>query len=174
MEPSHLIVKALADPERLRVFADIVLTDSGTSVTDLKARHPRAEKALVRLFEAGLVTREDGKVRAAPDAFKDAAAAARASAPAAPPGVSPEVAQLYSNGRVSVMPVNRRTRVALLRDIAGRRFAFDRVYTEAEVTETLAAEYHDPLQLRRDMVDELLLERTLGGREYRRREAPPI
>ncbi|GAA2134911.1 DUF2087 domain-containing protein [Glycomyces algeriensis] len=174
MEPSHLIVKALADPERLRVFADIVLTDSGTTVTDLRARHPRAEKALVRLFEAGLVTREDGKVRAAPDAFKDAAAAARAAAPAAPPGVSPEVAQLYSNGRVSVMPVNRRTRVALLRDIAGRRFAFDRVYTEAEVTETLAAEYHDPLQLRRDMVDELLLERTLGGREYRRREAPPI
>ncbi|MDN3242374.1 DUF2087 domain-containing protein [Glycomyces tritici] len=174
MEPSHLIVKALADPERLRVFADIVLTDAGAGVTDLKARHPRAEKALVRLFEAGLVTREDGKVRAAPDAFKAAAAAAREAAPAAPPGVSPAVAQLYSNGRVSVMPVNRRTRVTLLRDIAGRRFEFDRVYTEAEVTEILAAEYHDPLQLRRDMVDELLLERTLGGREYRRREAPPI
>lgn len=174
MEPSHLIVKALADPERLRVFAEIVLTESGSSVTDLKARHPRAEKALTRLFEAGLVTREDGKVRAAPDAFKDAAAAARAAAPAAPAGVSPEVAQLYSNGRVAVMPVNRRTRVALLRDIAGRRFEFDRVYTEAEVTETLAAEYRDPLQMRRDMVDELLLERTLGGKEYRRREAPPI
>ena len=84
------------------------------------------------------------------------------------------MAQLYANGRISVMPVNRRTRLALLRDIAGRRFAFGRVYTEAEVTETLAAEYDDPLQLRRDMVDELLLERTLGGREYRRREAPPI
>ncbi|MFC3492461.1 DUF2087 domain-containing protein [Glycomyces rhizosphaerae] len=174
MEPSHVIVKALADPERLRLFADIVLADPGASVTELKERHPHAEKALIRLFDAGLVTREDGKVRAAPGAFRAAAAAAREAAPAAPPGTSPEVAQLYSNGRISVMPVNRRTRVALLRDIARRRFEFDRVYTEAEITETLAAEYHDPLQLRRDLIDELLLERTLGGKEYRRREAPPI
>lgn len=174
MEPSHVIVKALADPERLRVFADIVVTDAGASVAELRERHPRAEKALVRLFEAGLVKREEGLIRAAPEAFRAAAAAAREATPDAPPGTSPEVAQLYSNGRIRVMPVNRRTRVALLSDIARRRFEFDRVYTEAEITGTLAAEYHDPLQLRRDMVDELLLERTLGGKEYRRREAPPI
>jgi hypothetical protein len=176
--PSHdagdLILKALADPERLRVFADIVLTESGTTVTDLRARHPRAEKALHRLFEAGLVTREDGSVRAAPDAFKTAAAAAREARPDAPPGVSPEVAHFYSNGRITTIPVNRRTRVKLLRDLAERLFAFDRVYTELEVNETLAAEYHDPLQLRRDLIDELLLERNLGGSEYRRREAPPL
>jgi hypothetical protein len=174
MEPSHLIVKALADPERLRVFADLVLNDPGTSVADLKTRHPRAEKALTRLFEAGLAVREDGKVRAAPDAFKAAAAAAREAAPDAPPGVSPDVAHLYSNGRIPTLPVNRRTRVRLLRDLANRHFAFDRAYTEREVNETLAAEFDDPLQLRRDLIDELLLERDLGGTEYRRREAPPI
>ncbi|MCC3765232.1 DUF2087 domain-containing protein [Glycomyces sp. TRM65418] len=173
-EPSHAIVKALADPERLRVFAEIVLADAGASVTELRQRHPRAEKALMRLFESGLVIREDGRIRAAPEAFKAAAAAARASRPDAPPGTGPEVAHLYSNGRITVRPVNRRTRVALLRDLAGRLFAFDRVYTEAEITEALAAEFDDPLQLRRDMIDELLLERTEGGREYRRREAPPI
>lgn len=174
MEPSHVIVKALADPERLRVFADIVLADAGASVAELRERHPRAENALVRLFDAGLVKREDGLIRAVPEAFRTAAAAAREAAPDAPPGTSPEVAQLYSNGRIGVMPVNRRRRVALLRDIASRRFEFDHVYTEAEVTETLAAEYDDPVQLRRFMIDELLLERTLGGKEYRRREAPPI
>lgn len=173
-DPSHAIVKALADPERLRVFADIVLTDAGASVTELKERHPRVEKALMRLFESGLVTREDGRIRADSGAFRAAAEAAREAAPSAPPGTSPEVAQLYSNGRVSVMPVNRRTRVKLLRDIAGRHFVFDRVYTEQEITESLATEYHDPLQLRRDMIDELFLERTEGGREYRRREAPPL
>ncbi|MCD0446867.1 DUF2087 domain-containing protein [Glycomyces sp. A-F 0318] len=173
-EPSHAIVKALADPERLRVFAEIVLADPGLGVAELNARHPRAERALMRLFEAGLVVREDGRVRAAPDAFRDAAAAARAARPDAPPGVAPEIAQLYSNGRISARPVNRRTRVALLKDLAGRLFAFDRVYTEREITEALAAEYDDPLQLRRDMIDELLLERTDDGGEYRRREAPPI
>jgi hypothetical protein len=173
-DASHTIVKALADPERLRVFADIVLNDPGTSVTDLKTRHPHAEKALHRLFESGLVTREDGKVRAAPEAFRAAAAAAREARPDAPPGVSPEVAHLYSNGRITVRPVNRRTRVALLRDLASRHFEFDRVYTEQEVNEPLAAEFDDPLQLRRDLIDELLLERDLGGSEYRRREAPPI
>jgi hypothetical protein len=174
MEPSHRIVKALADPERLRVFADLVLNETGTSVTDLKTRHPHAEKALTRLFESGLVTREDGKVRAAPDAFKAAAAAAREAAPAAPPGVDPDVAHFYSNGRITNLPVNRRTRVKLLRDLASRHFAFDRVYTEREVNEALAAEFDDPLQLRRDLIDELLLERNLGGSEYRRREAPPL
>lgn len=173
-EPSHAIVKALADPERLRVFAEIVLADSGATVTELNARHPRAERALMRLFEAGLVVREDGRVRAAPEAFRNAAAAARDARPDAPPGVAPEIAPLYSNGRISVRPVNRRTRVALLKDLAGRLFDFGRAYTEREVTDALAAEYDDPLQLRRDMIDELLLERTDDGSEYRRREAPPI
>lgn len=173
-EPSHVIVKALADPERLKVFAEIVLADAGASLTDLKARHPRAEKALMRLFESGLVTREAGRIRAAPEAFRAAAAAARAARPDAPPGTSPEVAHLYSNGRIARIPVNRRTRVALLRDLAARLYEFDRVYSEREITEALAAEYEDPLQLRRDLIDELFLERTAGGKEYRRREAPPI
>ena len=173
-DASHAIVKALADPERLRVFADIVLTETGASVAELRTRHPHAEKSLVRLFESGLVTREDGKVRAAPDAFRAAAAAARESRPDAPPGVSPEVAHLYANGRITTLPVNRRTRVKLLRDLANRHFEFDRAYTEREITEPLAAEFDDPLQLRRDLIDELLLERDLGGTEYRRREAPPI
>jgi hypothetical protein len=172
-DPSHAIVKALADPERLKVFAEIVLAEAGASVTELKARHPRAEKALMRLFESGLVLREEGRIRAEPEAFRAAAAAARELRPDAPPGTGPEVAHLYSNGRIARIPVNRRTRVALLRDLADRLFEFDRAYTEAEITESLATQYDDPLQLRRDMIDELFLERTLGGKEYRRREAPP-
>jgi hypothetical protein len=173
-DPSHVIVKALADPERLKVFAEIVLADTGIGVAELRDRHPSAERALVRLFDAGLVTREDGGIRADPKAFRAAAAAARELRPDAPPGVGPEVAHLYSNGRISVRPVNRRTRVALLRDLAERHFEFDRAYTEAEITQALATEFDDPLQLRRDLIDELLLERDRGGSEYRRREAPPI
>lgn len=173
-EPSHVIVKALADPERLKVFAELVLADSGVAVADLNARHPRAERALSRLFEAGLVVREDGALRAAPDAFRTAAAAARQIRPDAPAGVAPEIAPLYAGGRIAVRPVNRRTRVALLKDLAARLFAFERVYAEREVTEALAAEFDDPLQLRRDMIDELILERTEGGTEYRRRVPPPL
>ncbi|THV37134.1 DUF2087 domain-containing protein [Glycomyces buryatensis] len=175
MEPSHAIVKALADPARLQTFAQIVLAgDHGASVGELKEHHPLAERSLTRLFESGLVTRENGRIRVEPQVFRAAAAAAREAAPDAPPGVAPEVAGLYSGGRISVRPVNRRTRVALLRDLAGRHFEFDRVYTEREITEALAAESDDPLQLRRDLIDELFLDRTEDGSEYRRREAPPI
>lgn len=169
MDPSHAIVKALADPERLRAFAQIALAGSDglrTSQID--------PKTLPRLLKSGLVRRAEDRVQADPAAFQRAAMAAREANPDAPADVASDLAALYSEGRITERPVNRRTRVALLHDLAGRLFEFDRVYTEREITEALAAEYDDPLQLRRDMVDELLLERTEGGREYRRRQAPPI
>ncbi|MQM28546.1 DUF2087 domain-containing protein [Glycomyces albidus] len=175
MEPSHEIVKALADPARLRVFAAIVLAgDRGTGLAALREDHPKAEQALPRLVRAGLVTAAEDGFRADPTAFREAAAAARAAVPDAPEGTAPDVAHLYSGGRITVLPTRRATRVALLRDLADRLFAFDRVYTQPEITDALAEVYDDPLTLRRELIDELLLERTLGGREYRRREAPPI
>jgi hypothetical protein len=175
MEPSHEIVKALADPARLRVFAAIVLAgDTGTGLAALRDDHPAAEKAVPRLVRAGLVTTADRGFRADPKAFRDAAAAARSAAPDAPEGTAPDVAQLYSAGRLTVIPTRRVTRVAVLRDLADRLFEYDRVYTQAEITDALAEVHDDPLTLRRELIDELLLERTLGGREYRRREAPPI
>lgn len=169
MEPSHAIVKALADPERLRAFAQIALAGpDGLHPSQIDA------KTLPRLLKSGLVQRADGRVHADPAAFQRAAKAAREAIPDAPADVTPDLAALYSEGRITERPVNRRTRVALLHDLAGRLFEFDRAYTEREITEALAAEYDDPLQLRRDMIDELLLERTAGGREYRRRQAPPL
>lgn len=169
MEPSHAIVKALADPERLQVFARIALAGSdGLSTSQIDP------KTLPRLLKSGLVRSAEGRIRADPAAFQRAAKAAREAHPDAPADVAPDLAALYSEGRITERPVNRRTRVALLHDLAGRLFEFDRVYTEREITGALAAEYDDPLQLRRDMIDELLLERTEGGREYRRRQAPPI
>ncbi|GAA1679054.1 hypothetical protein GCM10009830_27660 [Glycomyces endophyticus] len=175
MEPSHEIVKALADPARLRVFAAIVLAgDDGTGLAELHAVHPRADQALPRLVRAGLVTTAGHGFRAAPAAFREAAAAARAAVPDAPEGTAVDVAHLYSAGRLTVIPTRRATRVAVLRDLAERLFAFDRVYSQAEITEALAEVHDDPLTLRRELIDELLLERTLGGREYRRREAPPL
>ncbi|RRR96962.1 DUF2087 domain-containing protein [Glycomyces terrestris] len=175
MEPSHEIVKALADPDRLRVFAAIVLAgDTGTGLAALRQTHPRADQALPRLVRAGLVTTADTGFRADPQAFRDAAAAARSAVPDAPAGTAPDVAHLYRAGRLTVIPTRRATRVAVLRDLADRLFEHDRVYTQDEVTAALADVHDDPLTLRREMIDELLLERTLGGREYRRREAPPI
>lgn len=175
MEPSHEIVKALADPARLRVFAAIVLAgDTGTALADLREHHPDADRALPRLVRAGLVTSGDDGLRADPTAFRQAAAAARSTVPDAPEGTDPGVAHLYTAGRLTVIPTRRATRVAVLRDLADRLFAFDRVYTQAEITDALAAVHDDPLTLRRELVDELFLERTLGGREYRRREAPPL
>ncbi|WP_156925977.1 DUF2087 domain-containing protein [Glycomyces arizonensis] len=169
MEPSHAIVKALADPARLRAFAQIVLAgDAGADPADLE------ERTIPRLLRSGLVTREDNRLHAEPKAFQTAAAAARKANPDAPADVAPNLADFYSEGRIAVRPTRRATRVALLRDLAGRLFEFDRVYTEREITDALATQYDDPLQLRRDLIDELFLERTAGGREYRRREAPPI
>lgn len=169
MEPSHAIVKALADPARLNAFARIVLAgDEGLSPAELD------ERAIPRLLRSGLVARHGSRLRAEPKAFQTAAAAARKASPDAPADVAPNLADFYSEGRIAVRPTRRATRVALLRDLAERLFEFDRVYTEREITDALAAQSDDPLQLRRDMVDELFLERTAGGREYRRREAPPI
>ncbi|NUQ89003.1 MAG: hypothetical protein HOQ43_11135, partial [Glycomyces artemisiae] len=67
MEPSHEIVKALADPARLRVFAAIVLAgDTGTALADLREHHPDADRALPRIVRAGLVTYGDDGLRADP------------------------------------------------------------------------------------------------------------
>ncbi|GAA2265705.1 hypothetical protein GCM10009853_018800 [Glycomyces scopariae] len=174
MEPSHEIVKALADPARLRVFAAIVLAgDNGTGLAALRGDHPGADQAIPRLVRAGLVTSAESGLRADPRVFRDAAAA-RSTVPDAPEGTDPGVAHLYTAGRLTVIPTRRATRVAVLRDLAERLFEFDRVYTQAEVTDALADVHDDPLTLRRELVDELLLERTVGGREYRRREAPPL
>lgn len=165
MEPSHAIVKALADPARLRTFAQIVLAgNAGADPADLE------ERTIPRLLRSGLVTRADNRLHADPEAFRTAAKATRN----APADAAPDVAEFYSEGRITVRPTRRRTRVALLRDLAERLFEFDRVYTEREITDALATQYDDPLQLRRDLVDELFLERTVDGREYRRREAPPL
>lgn len=169
MEPSHAIVKALADPQRLKAFARIVVAgEDGLGLAELD------ERAVPRLLRAGLVTRCGSVLRADPKAFQAAAKAAREATPDAPADVAPNLAAFYSEGRITVRPARRTTLVALLRDITERLFEFDRVYTEREITDALATQTDDPLQLRRDLVDELFLERTVGGREYRRREAPPI
>jgi hypothetical protein len=174
MEPDA-IVKALADPDRLRVFAAIVLAgDDGATLAELETAQPRADRALPRLLRSGLVVRDGDRIRTDPKAIPTAAAAARRARPDAPADVAPDVAALYSQGRIATIPTRRATRVALLRGLAERLFAFDRVYTEKDVTDALAEVHDDPVQLRRYLIDELFLERTVGGREYRRREAPPI
>ncbi|MEV5979570.1 DUF2087 domain-containing protein [Streptomyces sp. NPDC052114] len=124
-----------------------------------------------RLLRAGLITRTGtGALVAVPDAFRRAAEEDRGRrAPqeaAAGEGPGRAVAQLFSGGRLVVMPVRRALRRALLEHLAERFFEPGRRYTETEVNTALGQCYDDYSTLRRYLIDERLLARSPEGSAY--------
>ena len=67
----------------------------------------------------------------------------------------------FVNGRLKVIPVQRKKREVVLRYLA-EKFAPDRTYTEQEVSFLLLNYYEDYASLRREMVDTGLMERANG------------
>jgi hypothetical protein len=70
------------------------------------------------------------------------------------------------DGRISVMPAKRATRLILLDQVA-QAFVPGRYYTEAEVNHILKALTADHAALRRYLIDESLMDRTGDGTYWR-------
>lgn len=151
MASPEALVSALADPDRLLLFARICTAPEGLPAD----RH--TEKLAKRLITAGLVTLAGDRYRAVPGVFRDALVKTR---------VDPLEA-LFSNGRLVKIPRPGELRQALLTQLA-EKFERGRLYTEGDVREKLSAIHEDHAALRRYLVDEGLLERSNDGGTYGR------
>jgi hypothetical protein len=167
-----LLVGLLADADRLRVAAAIVL-GAGTAVeigdvTGLDG--PPVHKALERLVSGRLVAvGEDGRFGIDPATFQSAARSAAANKPKGPDpselGATPEQAQVLRNfvegNRLVRIPSARAKRLVVL-DFLSAQFEPGRVYPEADVNFTLGKWHRDYAALRRYLIDEGFLERRDG------------
>ena len=156
------LVSALADPDRLRLFSQLVLAGAdGADAEQLRADEPDAAKHLRRLVQAELVQLTGtGRAVARPDAF----AAAMRSAPAQG---RDEVAGLFRDGRLTTMPTRPALRQALLEHLAETAFEPGVRYTEGEVSIALRQYWDDFPALRRYLVEGRLLARSKDGGSYR-------
>lgn len=167
----------LAEPQRLRVFAALVLgavsAERVREVTELDQR--TVSTALRKLSAGGLVEQTAaGDWVPVPEAFR---AAARAAAPPAEQhGYTDErveavVRAFVRDGRLTGVPAQLSRRRVLLEHIV-QSFEPGRDYTEKEVNVVLSAwsagSPVDHVSLRRYLVDEGLLSRGGAGRDYRR------
>jgi len=169
------LVGLLAEPERLRVFAALVL-GAGTTAqlresTDLD--HRAIGTALRKLEAGGLVEPDgDGGFRPVADAFKHAA---RSAAPPveqhgyADDQIEAVMRAFVRNGRLTGMPAQTSRRRVLLEHVV-QSFEPGRDYPEKDVNAVLRdwadGASVDHVSLRRYLVDEGLLSRD--GNNYRR------
>jgi hypothetical protein len=153
MAAPEALVSALADAERLHLFARICTAPDGWPADG--DRH--TARLAQRLVSAGLVTLTGGRYRAVPEAFREALA----KAPADP------LEALFSHGRLVAIPRSPQRRRALLEHLA-ERFEPGRLYTERDVREKLSMVHDDHATLRRYLVDEGLLQRSNDGGAYGR------
>ena len=159
----------LADDARLRVVAAIAL---GARTIDDVARTGElppddVRRALPRLISAGVVADRNG-LRVETTSFREAARE-RPPRQRELPEATLEQARVLRNfvedGRLKSLPVRASQRRVVLEYLAGR---FDEgvEYLEADVNELLSRFHDDYASLRRYLVDEGLLTRSVG--RYRR------
>ncbi|MEU5578094.1 DUF2087 domain-containing protein [Streptomyces huasconensis] len=154
------LLAALADPERLRLYARIVLDD----LPPREADSPAACKHLGRLLATGLVERlPDGSLRADPAVFR------RAPGPVDPhPTVPRRLTGFFAHGRLTAIPVRPVVRHELLVHLTDTLFDADRSYSEREVNDAFRTVHDDTSALRRYCVTDGLLVRERDGSSYRR------
>ncbi len=167
---SRELVGLLADPDRLRVAAALVL-GAGTLADVQRASGlgtRRASKAVQRLVDAGLVVRaDDGTLHLLEAAF---AMAARTEAQATPRDdehrdqpreVAKVLRSFVRDGRLLSIPTARPKRLVIL-DWLAQRFEPGERYSEARVNLILGQVHSDTAALRRYLVDEDFLSREHG------------
>jgi len=162
------IAGLLAEPERLRVLAAIVLgSHTPSAVAGATGLDPRdVARAVQRLNAGGLVAVAGGALSVDTDVFKEAArSAAPAVEPAdhgvADPGVAAVLRAFVRDGRLVSIPAARGKRRVLLEHLA-MSFEPGVRYAEREVDAVLRAWHDDYPALRRYLVDEGLLGRAAG------------
>ncbi|HJR44219.1 MAG TPA: DUF2087 domain-containing protein [Actinomycetota bacterium] len=166
------IVAALADPDRLRVAAALVLgANTVAELGDQTGLEGRAlEKAISRLTAAGLVTKHRDGYRFASEEILEAARAAgeRRSAEqdlGLAPSASSVLRTFIRGGRLITIPAVRSKRLVVLDHLA-QEFEPGMRYSEALVNEVLRQYHDDVASLRRHLVDEGFMERE-GGKYWR-------
>ena len=164
------LVRLLADEDRRRVFAALVLgasdIDDVRRTSGLDARS--AAKALQRLVDAGLVLRaDDGVLHLLGEAFGASARADAASDPpseehaGAPEDVGRVLRAFVRDGRLLSIPATHSKRLVVL-DWLAQRFEPGRRYTEEMVNLVISQVHPDTAALRRYLVDDGLLSREGG------------
>ena len=170
------LVRVLAEPVRMKVFAALVLgaesTAQAAQFAGVSARE--AAVAVHRLAEAGLVESVGERTVARTEVFADIARAAAAPKPQddhgyTDPTVANVVGTFVRDGHLIGMPAQRARRVVVLEHLA-QSFEPGVDYPETEVNTVLAGLAEggpvDHVTLRRYLVDEQLLRRDQGV--YRR------
>ncbi|NGO07451.1 DUF2087 domain-containing protein [Streptomyces sp. HC44] len=158
------LLAALADPERQRLYARIVLDQLPPREQDSAL----VRKHLGRLIATGLVERTpDGSLRADPAVFRRVRSAEEAH-----PGVPRRLVGFFAQGRLTAIPVRPAVRRELLTHLTGTLFETERSYSEREVNEAFRTVHDDTSALRRYCVESGLLVRERDGSAYRRVSAP--
>ena len=155
----------LADPERARAFAAVVLGAGSLAEIEATPGLPSAARATRQLERGGLLTTDDaGVISAALASFADAAAG-RSHDPA---GDEPDAARaavlrhfLDHDGSLREIPMSAVKRRVVLEHIA-TRFEIGVHYPERVVTLRLREFHPDHAALRRYLVEGDLLERRDG------------
>lgn len=171
--PPALVLGRLADEQRLRALAAVVLGE--TSVVEVAERArlsgDQAARALAQLVGAGIVVHGEEGFRVDRRVFASSARAA--SRPRKKPvlaGATPAQEAVLRNfaqadGRIRALPARAGKRRLVLEYVAGL-LEPDREHSEREINELLQAIYEDYVTLRRFLVDEGFLARE--GGLYRR------
>jgi hypothetical protein len=164
------IVGLLADDDRRRVFAALVLggstLDEVRASTGLTAR--RAATALARLVAGDLVVRGDrGEHVLLGEACRLAAMAAASERPGPDPtdDVPEDDARIlrryFRGGRLTQIPPQRARKLVIL-DRLAQEFDVGARYSERQVNAILRRFHEDVASLRRFLVDEGFLDRAAG------------
>jgi hypothetical protein len=164
------IVGLLADEDRRRVFAALVL--GGSTLEDVRAStgltSRRAATALARLVDGDLVVRSDqGEHLLLGEAFRLAAMAAAPERP--PPDPTDDVPEddarilrrYFRGGRLTQIPSQRSRKIVIL-DRLAQEFDVGSRYSERQVNAILRRFHEDVASLRRFLVDEGFLDRAAG------------
>jgi hypothetical protein len=163
---SDQLIGLLAEPDRLRVIAALVLgARSRDELAEATGLAPRAlATALNRLEDGGLVVENDDGYVFEIDELKEAARSAGRRRSEAEKETSPAdevLSRFLKGGRLVSMPAARAKRVAVLNHLA-QDFEPGRYYEEREVNRILKRYHDDYATLRRYLVDEGFLSRDAG------------
>jgi hypothetical protein len=167
LEDAARMLGLLAEPERLRVAAAVVLGhEQVKDIARVSGVDERAVgQALARLVAGGLMVRAGTGYRFATEELKLAAQAVARSRPAEEiegPAEQARVLRAFiRGGRLTSIPAARSKRLVVLDHLA-QEFEPGRRFDESEVNEILARYHEDVAALRRYLVDEGFLDREAG------------
>jgi hypothetical protein len=159
------VLGLLADGDRLRVFAAVVLGhDSVADIRDVTGLDTRAVgSALTRLVQGGLLAESASAYHVDEHELRAAAREGRAVEPTDEPNTV--LRAFVKDGRLQSIPAAQSKRQVIL-DLISQDFEPGERYSEKQVNLILGKRFADTAALRRYLVDEGFLEREGGAGRY--------